>query len=245
VDILWLDGGWVQPRPSSSFRWGGKPVGQDIDMPKIAEMARSLQPGLIVVDRAVEGRYQNYRTPEQEVPDRPPDYVWETCMTMATSWSYVPDDVYKSPRELIHTLVSIVAKGGNLLLNIGPSPEGELPPESLRRLEAIGEWMKVNGGAIYSTRALAPYQEGKLRFTRLANGTIHAIYLADESEISPPETIRISAFTPRPGSKVEMLGAGKPMAWERGETGFVIRVPKSVRDRPPGKYAWAFRFTAE
>ena len=55
-------------------------------------MARSLQPGLIIVDRAVEGRYQNYRTPEQEVPEQPPDYIWETCMTMATSWSYAPAD---------------------------------------------------------------------------------------------------------------------------------------------------------
>ena len=81
VDILWLDGGWVQPMTPTSPRWGKNPCDQDIDMPRIAAMARSLQPGLIIVDRAVEGRYQNYRTPEQEVPDTPLDYVWETCMT--------------------------------------------------------------------------------------------------------------------------------------------------------------------
>ena len=68
MDILWLDGGWVQPMTPTSPRWGKNPCDQNIDMPKIAAMARSLQPGLIIVDRAVEGRYQNYRTPEQESP---------------------------------------------------------------------------------------------------------------------------------------------------------------------------------
>ena len=245
VDILWLDGGWVQPMTPSSPRWGKTPSDQDIDMPKIATMARSLQPGLIIVDRAVEGRYQNYRTPEQEVPDQPPDYVWETCMTMATSWSYVPADVYKSPRELIHTLVGIVAKGGNLLLNIGPTPEGVLPPESLLRLEEIGEWMRVNGSAIYSTRPMAPYVEGKMRFTRMPDGAINAIYLADEDETRLPATVRIASFTPRKGSAVTMLGGRKPVAWEKSERGFVIRLSESARAHVPCRYAWTFRFEAE
>jgi len=65
VDILWLDGGWVQPMTPTSPRWGKNPCDQNIDMPTIAAMSRELQPGLIIVDRAVEGRYQNYRTPEQ------------------------------------------------------------------------------------------------------------------------------------------------------------------------------------
>jgi len=130
---------------------------------KDCPLARSLQPGLIVLDRAVPGRYENYHTPEQEVPEKPPDYVWETCMTMATSWSYVPDDTYKPTRKLVHLLVDVVAKGGNFLLNIGPSPEGELPPVSLDRLRDIGDWMRVNGGAIYSSRPLAPYVGGTSR----------------------------------------------------------------------------------
>ena len=102
MDILWLDGGWVNP--------GNR--GQDINMQRIAGMARSFQPGLIVVDRAVPGRYENYRTPEQEVPEKPPEYLWETCMTMATSWSYVPDDTYKPTRKLVHLLVDVERRGG-------------------------------------------------------------------------------------------------------------------------------------
>ena len=145
-------------------------------------MARRHQPGLLVVDRTVTGRYENYRTPEQEVPEKPLPYAWETCMTMGDSWSYVPGDRYKSANRLIHLLVDIVSKGGNFLLNIGPSPEGEFAPEALDRLREIGAWMKVNGEAIYGTRPIAPYKEAKTCFTALPDGTVHAIYLADEDE---------------------------------------------------------------
>jgi alpha-L-fucosidase len=243
VDILWLDGGWVQPMTPTSPRWGKNPTDQDIDMPGIAAMARSLQPGLIIVDRAVEGRYQYYRTPEHEVPDSALSYVWETCMPMATSWSYVSTDTYKPARQLIHLLVDIVAKGGNLLLNIGPSPEGELPPAALDRLKDLAAWMKVNSGAIYGTRAVAPYKEGKICFTRMRDGVINAIYLAGEGETQPPETIRIGSFTPRAGSAVSMLGVRDPVHWENGPGGFVIHVPESARTSPPCDHAWTFRFT--
>ena len=122
VDILWLDGGQVRPPQ------------QDINMPRLAAMARSHQPGLIVVDRTVGGRYENYVTPEQEVPEKAQPYTWETCMTVATQWSYKPNDNCKSTRQLIHLLVNVVAKGGNFLLNVGPDPNGELPdPAGPRR----------------------------------------------------------------------------------------------------------------
>jgi alpha-L-fucosidase len=245
VDILWLDGGWVQPMTPTSPRWGKVPTDQNIDMPKIAAMARSLQPGLIIVDRAVEVRYQNYRTPEQEIPDTALGYVWETCMTMATSWSYVSTDAYKPTWKLIQLLVDIVAKGGNLLLNIGPSPEGELAPASLERLKEIGSWMKVNSSAIYYTRAVAPYKEGKVCFTRMPDKSINALYLADENQKQMPESITITSFTPRPDSKVTLLGVSEPMKWEKVAKGFVIHIPEPVRTNPPCGFAWVFRFTAE
>ncbi|HTE19574.1 MAG TPA: alpha-L-fucosidase, partial [Armatimonadota bacterium] len=107
IDILWLDAGQVRP-PT-----------QDLQMDRLVRMARGYQPDLIVVDRTVGGEHENYRTPEQEVPDKPLPYVWETCMTMGDQWSYKPDDRYKSTRQLIHLLVDVVAKGGNFLLNVG------------------------------------------------------------------------------------------------------------------------------
>ncbi|MEZ4894644.1 MAG: alpha-L-fucosidase [Saprospiraceae bacterium] len=141
MDILWLDGGWVRPKTDEEVldqlteiydnsRWARNPQSQDIDMASIVEKARAKQPELIVVDRAVPGVHQNYLTPEQHIPDSGLPYPWETCMTMAGSWSYVPNDRYKPTEELIKKLVDIVSKGGNYLLNIGPSPEGDLtrPP---------------------------------------------------------------------------------------------------------------------
>jgi len=232
IDILWLDGGWVKPDNK----------GQDVDMPRIAAMARSHQPGLIVVDRAVGGRYEDYRTPEQEIPAKPLDYVWETCMTMATSWSYVPDDTYKPASRLIGLLVDIVAKGGNFLLNIGPRPDGELPPVSLERLKEIGAWMKVNGSAIYGTRPIAPYSEGNVRFTRMNNGMVNAIYVGADSTAALPADIAITQLHPRAGSEVTMLGTNTRLHWEERGAGFVIHVPESLRHSAPCKYAWVFRF---
>jgi alpha-L-fucosidase len=230
IDILWLDGGWVNP--------GNK--GQDVDMPRIAQMARSKQPGLIIVDRAVGGRYEDYKTPEQQVPDKPLNDVWETCMTMGNSWSYVPNDLYKPAQQLIHLLVDIVAKGGNFLLNIGPSPEGELPPVSLQRLKEIGDWMKVNESAIYSTRPVAPYTENNIRFTEMKNGSINAIYLIGEKDEMPGQ-ILLESFVPKPLTGIHLLGVPQPLKWERAGTGVVITIPQSVRDNAPCKYAWTFR----
>lgn len=245
VDILWLDGGWVQPMTPTSPRWGKSPCDQNIDMPGIAAMARALQPGLIIVDRAVEGRYQNYRTPEQEVPDTALGYIWETCMTMATSWTFVATDTYKPGWMLVHLLVDIVAKGGNLLLGVGPSPEGELPPEALARMKELAAWMNVNGDAIYSSRAIKPYKEGDICFTHSPDGTVNAIYLGGEHDLHPPDSILITSFLPKSGSAVRMLGSDQPVPWEPVAGGFVIRLPELLRANPPCRYAWTFRFVTE
>jgi alpha-L-fucosidase len=231
VDILWLDGGWVSPAN-----------GQDIDMAKIAAVARAHQPGLIIADRTVGGRYENYQTPEQQIPDQPLDGPWETCMTMATQWSYRADDVYKPARDFVRTLVEVVAKGGNLLLNIGPSPEGELPPVSLERLAEIGAWLDVNGRAIYGTRPIPPYAETNIRFTSRPDGTVFAIYLAGPQEYAPPAEIALAALTPRRGTKVVLLGCPDPVRWERVGSKTVFRLPKSALKNPPGRYAWTLKF---
>jgi len=234
VDILWLDGGWVCPAN-----------GQDIEMAKIAAMARRHQPGLIIADRTVGGRYENYQTPEQQIPEKPLDGPWETCMTMAGQWSYNPKDAYKPARDIIRMLVEVVAKGGNYLLNIGPSPEGELPPDSLKRLEEIGAWMKVNGRAIYGTRPIAPYGEGKLRYTSLKDGTVFAFYVAGPGEDLPPAELALASLRPKKGSKVSMLGCAEPVRWDSAGTGAVFHVPASAMKTPPCRYVWVFKFTKD
>ena len=187
IDILWLDGGWIRPswsvQPGSEEEtWLGayKRI-QDIDMPKIAKMARENNNSMIIVDRSVGGKYENYRTPEQAIPDTPLDYPWETCMTMGESWSYSSKDNYKSTNTLIHLLVDVVCKGGNFLLNVGPDEKGNLPAAAVARMDSIGSWLQTNGKAIYSTRPISPYKQDGICFTQSKDGQIHAIILISDN----------------------------------------------------------------
>jgi alpha-L-fucosidase len=249
IDILWLDGGWVRTmtdeeirermnRPDYHFQ---RLQSQDIDMPRLVAEARAHQPGLIVVDRAVPGPYQNYLTPEARVPAQPIFHPWEVPMPMAASWSYVPDDKYKPARQLVHMLADVVSKGGNLLLNIGPGPDGTWHAAAYDRLAALGAWMRVNGAAIYGIRPVSPYAEGKVRFTRGKDGAVYLIYLADDGETELPAYVSSTQIKPSPGATVTLLGTDAVLPWEVSGAGFVARVPPGTA--PPSEYAWVFRIS--
>src|SRR6185436_829427 len=237
VDILWLDGGWVQKKTDEEVkkemmdvydgvRWARNPQSQDIDMPRLVKEVRAKQPGVIVVDRAVPGQYQNYLTPEQHIPDSGLPYPWETCMTMGNSWSYVPNDIYKPTNEIIEKLVDIVSKGGNYLLNIGPSSEGEFDPVAYQRLKEIGEWMKVNGEAIYGTRMFTVFGEGdKIRFTRSKDGTTRYVFLFD----FPAGNVSLGNMSLSKKSVVQMLGSNRKLPWKQSGKGVDIIVPQTFR----------------
>jgi alpha-L-fucosidase len=231
VNILWLDGGWVRPLSTvdTSIEWQrGIKDDQDIDMKRIATMARTYQPGLLIVDRTVTGEYENYTTPEQEVPDKPLAYPWETCMTMGGSWSYVPGDKYKSAQQLIHLLVKIVSRGGNFLLNVGPGPDGDWDPVVYDRMKELGAWIKINGEGIYASRPLAPYSSDNIYFTQSKDGnTQYAFYLADKEEFEMPSEIVIKNFVPAKGSRIVLLGSRGKIKWkeESGNTVITISAP--------------------
>ncbi|WP_133998446.1 alpha-L-fucosidase [Dinghuibacter silviterrae] len=234
MDILWLDGGWVHPNHTEGH------FNQDIDMARIASMARGYQPGLIVVDRAVGGPFENYRTPEQQVPTQPLTYPWETCMTMGDSWSYVPGDHYKPSSQLIHLLVRIVAWGGNFLLNVGPSPDGDWDPLVYERLRDIGGWMNINGSAIYGSRMIAPYGKDRVYYTRSAD-TTYVFYLSAEGSdtVSLPPSLPLDGFTIPAGSRVTLLGSGARIPF----SGSVLMIPHKLVGKEAGKYAVVFAIT--
>lgn len=225
IDILWLDGGWVRPEWSlndETLPWlGCYQRVQDIDMDALVAIARSDNPDLLVVDRSVGGRYENYRTPEKQVPDTLLPYPWETCMTMGDSWSYVPDDHYKTTQQLIHLLADVVAKGGNLLLNVGPDAEGNLPEPALQRMKEIGAWMRGNGEAIYATRPLYPYCHGKIRFTQSKDGKHrYAICLLDG------EQTQFSQALPLPAKGVRLVSPvkGAKARLSKSAAGVTLRI---------------------
>lgn len=136
----------------------------------LRELAWKLQPDVVVTRGALQ-------TPEQNIPGATLNAPWEACITMGTAWQYQPQhEVYKSGPELIRLLVQTRARGGNLLLNVGPKPNGELPIEEEDRLREIALWMFVNSDAIYSVRPWVITNEGDIWFTRKRNdSTLYAV----------------------------------------------------------------------
>jgi alpha-L-fucosidase len=255
IDILWLDGGWVKRRtkeeiersyaeriaesPSGFIK--SRVVNQDIRMDALVAAARQKQPGLIVVDRAVYGKNQNYLTPENRVPDKPLPYPWESCIISGGGWSFTPGAKYMSGREAVHLLVDIVAKGGNLLLNVAPGPDGAWQQGAYDLLREMGAWIKVNGPAIYESRPIAPYTDGKIRMTSQKDGSVFFLYLADENETVMPKEIRIASHRPAEGARVTLLGTSAQLTWRAEGDGFVVAIPGSVRVKAPCRYAWAIK----
>lgn len=141
VDVLWLDGGWVNKNNKEDFQ-----------LDKLVPELRNTTPDLLVCDRTNKGKYENYVTPEQEVPSEVLDIPWESCITLGGKFGYEYDADYKSGESLIKMLVSVVSKGGNLVLNVAPQPNGKLPDKAIYELNILCDWLKVNGEAIYSTR---------------------------------------------------------------------------------------------
>ncbi|MDZ4773283.1 MAG: alpha-L-fucosidase [Planctomycetota bacterium] len=154
IGVMWFDGEWESTWTSAR--------GQ-----RLYDLCRSLQPRVIVNNRVGAGRagmsgFSNnsegsgdFGTPEQQVPQLSPTAVdWESCVTINDNWGFNAKDTnFKSPRTLLRLLVDVASKGGNLLLNVGPNADGEIPREEIERLEAVGRWMRVNGSAIHGTSA--------------------------------------------------------------------------------------------
>jgi len=167
--VLWFDGEWEDT-------WNHE------EGLKLYHYVRSLKPDIIINNRVDKGRKGmqgmtkddtfagDFGTPEQEIPPAGlPGVDWESCMTMNDTWGFKTDDHnWKSSKVLIHNLIDIVSKGGNYLLNVGPTAEGLIPPTSVQRLQQMGKWMDVNGQALYGTNPWdkAVYADEYMTLTR-------------------------------------------------------------------------------
>lgn len=227
IGVLWFDGEWIDEWTEDQ----GK---------ELYRYIRSLQPNIIVNNRVGKGRNGmqgmntsndaagDFGTPEQEILGEKSTLDWESCMTMNGHWGYNKNDrEFKSSDELVWNLADIVAKGGNFLLNVGPTAQGTFPTESVQILEAIGQWMAVNSSSVYGTRTWAHWQEGDdVRYCSGEKNRVFVTFCGREKK-----QLMLRKIRPARGSKISMLGYREALSWKQTSEGVLIQLPPLL-DRP-------------
>jgi len=177
----------------------------------------------------------DFATPERTRMNRISTKKWETCDSLdPTSWGYnrrLKPGGYMTANELVDYLADVVSKNGNLLINIGPRADGAIPEVMQETLRRTGEWLRINGEAIYGTRYWETHQDGDVRFTRKGD-VLYAIALE-----WPEEELKLTSLAGKEIAGVEMLGLSEPVKWKMGSDGLVIQPPA----RRPCRYAYVFK----
>lgn len=220
VDILWLDGGWCTPPR------------EDINLGSIVQNARRHQPGLIVVDRTCGGEFENYQTPEQTIPDHQILHPWESCITLTQDWGWNDHPQYKSVDRVIAILSEIVAKGGSLLLGVGPTPQGLIEQSSVERMQEIGTWLEANGEAIYGTVPTPNYTnaEHTVWFTASKNGKAIYAIVPQQDNVAMPQTISWQGNLPRRGGRIIDLATGRKVKYVlSADNQITVTLPKGAK----------------
>ena len=193
-----------------------------------------------VIDDRFGVDFSDFTTPEYSHYDKITPKKWESCRGLGFSFGYNrvegPKEVIASDK-LIALLIDIVSMNGNLLLNIGPKPDGSISDIQLDRLHALGRWLRVNGEGIFDSRPWvrdsAKSAEGiDIRFTKKGD-SLYAFLLSQ-----PDQVVTIPSLQAKSGTTVSLLGTPAAVQWSQNQGNLVI----SVR-RPSGEYAWTLRIT--
>lgn len=221
IGILWFDGG-------GSFRNRDRKA--LLQGEKLVDMIHKLQPQTLINNRL--GFGSDYGTPEQHIPAGTLGMPFEVCMTLNRHWGYNKNDHdWKSTKTIIDNLADIASKGGNYLLNVGPTAEGVIPPESVKILREVGQWLRVNGEAIYDTTG-APAHENiragsQVRMTQRP-GRLYLTLL----EWPKDQVIYMEGMKGALVKKAYLLAdtEKKPLAIEPHERSLFVRLPAAAPD---------------
>jgi alpha-L-fucosidase len=207
VDIMWFDG------------LGGSAA--DWDAANLLGTIRQLQPGIVITNRC--GLPADHDTPEQRVGGFNRERPWETCMTICRQWAWKPDDLMKSRQQCLQTLLQVVGGDGNLLLNVGPMPDGRIEPRQVQRLKEMGQWLAEYGDGVYGTRG-GPFEPGRWGASTCKGNTIYVYVMnwpADGPLQLPAIDQQIKAARTRSGGEADV---------KQTSEGIAIRLDENDRD---------------
>jgi len=227
IDILWYDVSWPLNSPEA---W---------DSYRRNAMVRKLQPGIIINNRSQLA--EDLGTPEENIVAEAEGRAWEACMTFNGSWGWwpAPPEDWLSSRKVIHMLRTCVAGGGNLLLNVGPKPDGSLPQEATERLGAVGKWMKTNGKLVHGSSDRVTNMEWIPTGTWTRRG--NTLYFWCHQW--PGTELAIGGLTSRV-THARLYPNGKSLPFEQTDDRLVIRgLPQACPDKVAGIAVVELRFT--
>ena len=226
IDILWYDVSW----PLTAAQWESE---------RMNEMVFELQPDIIVNNR--NGLEGDFATPEQRIQASEAGRAWESCMTLNDSWGFNrADDQWKTPKTIVDNLITCARGGGNYLLNIGPEPDGSVPPASIEVLETVGKWMDTNGKTIYGSErgtlnadASCNYsRKGNTLYVHVYNWPGHTPAAAWLDFYKPEVVVAIGGLKPKVLS-ARLLKTGKKVAFTQDEFSFRLTgLPLVAPDQP-------------
>lgn len=209
---------------------------------------REIQPAVMLRDRGI-GNYGDYYTPERVVPGskNSSDKPWFCIYPLGTDFSYEPDAAkYKGAEWIIQTLVDNVAKGGGLMIGVGPSAHGEFHLEAIRQMKSVGNWLQVNGEAIYATRPREGFRwsEGDpVHYTRSKDRRFTYAILSRW----PGAQVTLTSVRPHLRSRIVLLGSKAELQWKWDATsGTTIDLPENLQQpsNRPCDFAWSLKMEA-